>query len=63
MALHCPRITCHAPDGHRNELLKTFVPQADTHTHTHILTPDVQFEVVFLYTRYEVFAIVSLNPT
>jgi len=53
MALHCPRITCHAPDGHRNELLQTFVSQADTH----ILTPVVQFKVMFLCTCCEVFAL------
>jgi hypothetical protein len=85
MTLHCPRITCHAPDGHKNELLQTFVSQADTqththtsslsislslslslshtHTHTHSLTPVVQFEVMFLCTRCDVFAIVILNPT
>jgi len=40
-----------------NELLQTFVSQADTH----ILTPVVHFKVVFLCTRYEVFAIVILN--
>jgi hypothetical protein len=44
MALHCPRITCHAPDGHRNELLQTFVSRADEHN----LTPVVQFKVAFL---------------
>lgn len=59
MTPHCPRITCHAPDGHRNELLQTFVSQADTH----ILTPVVQFEAVFLCARYEVFAIVILNSS
>jgi hypothetical protein len=59
MALHCQWITCHAPDGQRNELLQTFVSRADKH----ILTPVVQFKVVFLCTRCEVFAIVILNPT